>query len=49
MECTPNCNMCSGDSITECSDCTAGFYLNNNNKCKQCSDNCIECSSADVC
>ena len=48
VECVPDCNKCSGDSIAECSECVKGFFLENG-KCVKCVEDCVECDSADYC
>ena len=45
--CDSNCRTCI-DTSTKCTSCHDYYYLNNN-KCEQCSPNCINCDNYNIC
>ena len=46
-ECGPFCSLC--NSTGSCTECVAGFYLDDNHNCSACSDHCSLCKSETEC
>ena len=44
-----NCKEFTDETLTECSKCYDGFYLNNEKECIKCESKCKLCSSKDIC
>ncbi|KAL4463427.1 hypothetical protein ABPG72_003123, partial [Tetrahymena utriculariae] len=47
--CNYSCQTCNGVTEFNCLSCIQGYYLQNDGQCKICDQNCLNCSSKNIC
>ena len=44
-----NCLQCDSNNAQQCAICQNGYFVNSSSLCSACSNNCLQCLSADLC